>query len=117
MTKIWFKLFIAAVLEVAWVVGLAHAYSFWTWTATIALIIVSNYLLITAAQILPTGTAYAFFVGLGAGGTVLAEVLFFGEPLEPAKILLIAVLLFGVIGLKLTTDYEGDESAERGCSQ
>jgi paired small multidrug resistance pump len=114
MTKTWLKLFIAAVLEVAWVVGLAHAYSFLTWTATVALIIISNYLLITAAQILPTGTAYAVFVGLGAGGTVLADILFFDEPLEPVKILLIAVLLFGVIGLKLITDSESDVKVERG---
>lgn len=115
MTKTWLKLFIASILEVAWVVGLAHAYSFWTWTATIVLIIISNFLLITAAQVLPTGTAYAIFVGLGAGGTVLAESLLFGEPLEPVKILLVAALVIGVIGLKLITDSESDVNMERSC--
>lgn len=116
MARVWLKLFVAAILEVGWVVGLAHAYSFWTWTATVALIIISNYLMIAVAQILPAGTVYAIFVGLGAGGTVLAETLFFGEPLEPMKIILIVVLLFGVIGLKSTTDSEGDASVERSCS-
>lgn len=114
MNKNWIKLFIAALLEVFWVIGLAHAYDFWTWTATVILIILSNYLMITVAQVLPAGTVYAVFVGLGAGGTVIAEILFFGEPFMWEKIFLIAVLLSGVIGLKLVTDNESDEVAEGG---
>lgn len=116
MNKNWIKLFIAAILEVFWVIGLAHAYDFWTWTATVILIIVSNYLMITVAQELPAGTVYAVFVGLGAGGTVVAEILFFGEPFRWGKILLIAVLLSGVIGLKLVTDNESEVVKEGGRS-
>jgi len=116
MNKNWIKLFVAAFLEVFWVIGLAHASDFWTWTATVILIIVSNYLMITVAQVLPAGTVYAVFVGLGAGGTVIAEILFFGEPFRWAKIFLIGVLLSGVIGLKLVTDYESDKIAEGGRS-
>lgn len=81
MNKHWTKLLVAVVLEVAWVVGLAHAYNFWTWTATVIFIILSNYLMISVAQTLPAGTVYAVFVGLGTGGTVLAEILFFKSPL------------------------------------
>ncbi len=114
MSKYWIQLFVAAFFEVFWVIGLAHANGFWTWTATVILIIVSNYLMITVAQVLPAGTVYAVFVGLGAGGTVLAEILFFGEPFKWAKIFLIAVLLLGVIGLKFITDHEDDEVAEGG---
>src|SRR5690625_1046452 len=116
MSKNWIKLFIAAFLEVFWVIGLAHDYDFWTWTGTVIFIIVSNYLMITVAQVLPAGTVYTVFVGLGAGGTVIAEVLFFGEPFRWAKIFLIAVLLSGVIGLKLVTDNESDEVPEGGRS-
>src|SRR5690625_5084853 len=105
----WIKLFFAAILEVFWVIGLTHSYNFWTWTATVILIIVSNYLMITVAQVLPAGTVYAVFVALGAGGTVIAEILFFGEPFKWAKIFLIAVLLSGVIGLKLVTDNKSDK--------
>src|SRR5690625_4776006 len=112
----WIKLFFAAFLEVFWVIGLTHSYNFWTWTATVILIIVSNYLMITVAQVLPAGTVYAVFVGLGAGDTVIAEILFFGEPFKWAKIFLIAVLLSGVIGLKLVTDNESDEVPEGGRS-
>lgn len=112
MKASWIKVFIAAVIEVLWVIGLTHAYDLLTWTGTAIAIIVSNYLMITAAQELPAGTVYAVFVGLGTGGTVLAEILFFGEPFEWIKIVLIAVLLVGVIGLKLVTDDREKKEAE-----
>ena len=104
------KLLIAAFLEVFWVIGLANAYDIWTWTITILLIIVSNYLMITVAQILPTATVYAVFVGLGAGGTVIAEIVFFGESFHWIKVLLISILLLGVMGLKSVTDDDSERT-------
>ena len=89
MKKYWFTLFLASFFEVLWVIGLAHSYNFLTWTLTVILIIVSNVLMIKVAQILPTTTVYTVFVGLGAGGTVVAEILFFGEPFNWLKIFLI----------------------------
>ncbi|MDR4889811.1 SMR family transporter [Fredinandcohnia sp. QZ13] len=112
MNTNWIKVFIAAVLEVFWVIGLTHSYDFWTWTGTVIAIIISNYLMITAAQVLPAGTVYAIFVGLGTGGTVIADILFFGEPFKWTKILLILLLLVGVIGLKLVTDEKVEKGAE-----
>ncbi|MFD1412274.1 DMT family transporter [Oceanobacillus jeddahense] len=108
----WIKVFIAAFLEIFWVIGLTHSYDFWTWTGTIILVIVSNYLMITAAQVLPAGTVYAVFVGLGTAGTVIAGILFFGEAFKWEKIILITTLLFGVIGLKLVTPDKAKEGAE-----
>ena len=93
-------------------IGLAHAYDFWTWTGTIIALIISNYLMITAAQVLPAGTVYAVFVGLGTAGTVISEILFFGEAFKWVKILLILLLLVGVIGLKLVTDDKEEEGGE-----
>ncbi|THE13023.1 QacE family quaternary ammonium compound efflux SMR transporter [Bacillus timonensis] len=112
MNTNWIKVFIAAVLEVFWVIGLTHSYDFWTWTGTVIAIIISNYLMITAAQVLPAGTVYAIFVGLGTGGTVIADILFFGESFKWTKILLILLLLVGVIGLKLVTDEKVEKGAE-----
>lgn len=112
MNKNWLTLFFAAFLEVFWVIGLAHSYNFWTWLLTIFLIVVSNYLMIKVAQVLPTATVYAVFVGLGAGGTVIAEIIFFGESFNWLKVLLITLLLTGVIGLKLVTDQEKNHSYE-----
>lgn len=104
MNRHWIQVFVAAFLEIFWVIGLAHSYNLWTWLGTIFCIIVSNYLMITAAQILPAGTVYAVFVGLGTAGTVISEILFFAESFRWEKILLILVLLIGVIGLKVVTD-------------
>lgn len=103
MNKHWYKVFVAAFLEVFWVIGLAHSHDVWTWTGTVIALIVSNYLMITAGQVLPAGTVYAVFVGLGTAGTVISEIFFFEEPFQWAKVLLILILLTGVFGLKAVT--------------
>lgn len=69
--------------------------------ATVVALVVSFYLIITASIKLPVGTVYAVFTGLGTAGTVLAEMILFDEPVKPVKLLLIALLLAGVLGLKL----------------
>lgn len=112
MNKDWIKVFVAAFFEVLWVIGLKHANSFWTWGGTVIAIIISFYVMIMAGKKLPVGTVYAVFVGLGTAGTILSEVLFFGEPFKLAKILLILLLLAGVIGLKLVTKDQEQEGAE-----
>lgn len=112
MNKHWNKVFIAAFLEVFWVIGLAHSYDVWTWTGTVIALVVSNYLMITAGQVLPAGTVYSVFVGLGAAGTVISEILFFGETFKWEKILLILILLIGVFGLKAVTGDKVQEGVE-----
>ncbi|MGI6492106.1 MAG: QacE family quaternary ammonium compound efflux SMR transporter [Peptococcaceae bacterium] len=112
MNKYWITVFIAALIEVGWVIGLTHAYDFLTWTGTIIAIIVSNYLLVAAGQVLPAGTVYAIYVGLGTTGTVVSDIIFFGEPFNVEIIILIAVLLAGVTGLKLVTDDNVEKGAE-----
>lgn len=103
MNRAWTLVICGAVIEVGWVTGLKHAHDLLTWTGTILAIIASFALLIKAASKLPVGTAYAVFTGLGTTGTVLLEILVFGEPFKLLKILLILVLLTGVIGLKVVT--------------
>lgn len=112
MNTNWLKVFIAAFFEVFWVIGLKHAYDFWTWAGTVVSIIISFYLMIMAGRKLPVGTVYAVFVGIGTTGTVFSEIIFFGEPFKVEKILLIAILLAGVIGLKLVTIDKGQEGEE-----
>ncbi|WP_213422475.1 DMT family transporter [Bhargavaea massiliensis] len=107
--KDWWKIIVAAIFEVGWVIGLKHADSALDWAGTAVAIYVSFYLLIVAGRTLPVGTAYAVFVGLGAAGTVIAEIILFGVPVNPAKLILIAVLLAGVVGLKFVTDQGGEK--------
>ena len=59
--------------------------------------------MISASKQLPVGTVYAVFVGIGVG-TVIADMLFFGEPFTIMKVVLLLLLLVGIIGLKLSTN-------------
>ncbi|MFC0270869.1 DMT family transporter [Metabacillus herbersteinensis] len=101
MKNKWLIVYIAALFEVMWVSGLKHAGTSLEWTGTIIAILISFGLLIRATNFLPVSTVYAVFTGLGAAGTVLIEILFFGEPLKLLKILLIVLLVAGVVGLKV----------------
>ncbi|MEH7494753.1 DMT family transporter [Neobacillus niacini] len=112
MNANWMKVFVGAFFEVFWVIGLKHASGFWTWTGTVISIMVSFYLIIIASRKLPVGTVYAVFVGLGTAGTVISEIIFFGEPIKVEKIMLIALLLVGVLGLKLLTKDDNQEGVE-----
>lgn len=118
MNKKWLLVFIAGVFEICWVIGLKHPVYLWEWTGTVISIIVSFVLLIYASAKLPVGTVYAVFAGMGTAGTVLAEMILFGEPFKLLKMALILLLLCGVIGLKLVTDQKEDqEAAQKGADQ
>ena len=109
----WFKVFIAALFEVLWVIGLKHADSILEWLGTVLAIVISFYGLIASGRRLPVGTVYAVFVGLGTAGTTAVDILVFGEPFKFEKIIFIALLLAGVIGLKMVTDKtDAKEGAE-----
>lgn len=100
----WFKVILAGLIEIVWVTGLNTANSLLSWTGTFIVIIISFFLVISACKYLPVGTVYAVFVGIGAVGTVLVDMIFFGDPFDLVKISLIIILIIGIIGLKLTTE-------------
>lgn len=110
MNKNWLYVLIGGIIEVVWVTGLKHAENGWEWLITAAAIAASFWLIIEASRRLPVGTVYAVFTGIGTAGTVLTEMLVFGEPFRWSKTLLIALLLLGVIGLKLITDRQQEEA-------
>jgi len=111
MNKTWLSVIVAALFEVGWVIGLKHASGVLEWGATAIAIIVSFTLMIMASRSLPVGTVYAVFVGLGTAGTVLAEIMWFGTPVQTNKMILIGVLLLGVIGLKMLSKEKQREAA------
>lgn len=112
MNRNWLYVFIGGLIEIVWVSGLKHAGSVWEWALTALAIIISFALIIAASKRLPVGTVYAVFTGIGTAGTVLAEMILFGEPFKLAKVLLIGLLLAGVIGLKLVTDQQSAKGGE-----
>ncbi|MEF3304927.1 DMT family transporter [Paenibacillus sp. GYB003] len=109
MNRNWTLVFVAGLFEIAWVSGLKHANGVWSWLGTVAAILISMDLLIRASKRLPVGTTYAVFTGIGTAGTVLIEMVVFGEPFKIAKLLLILLLLAGVIGLKVVTGEQGSK--------
>lgn len=100
----WLYLFIAGVLEIGWAIGLKYTQGFtklWPSTLTIAAMIASMYLLAMAARTLPIGTAYAVWTGIGTVGAAALGIALFGESADWKRILCIALIVAGIVGLKL----------------
>lgn len=100
----WTYLFIAAVLEIVWAVGLKFTEGFtrlWPSVGVGAAMAGSMFLLALAARGLPIGTAYAVWTGIGAAGTAILGILLFHETASALRLVCIALILTGVIGLKL----------------
>lgn len=106
MLKHWLRVVYGAIFEVGWVMGFKHAATFWEWGLTALAVTLSFYFLIKAGEVLPAGTAYAVFVGLGTLGTTVTGVLAFGEPVSLVKVALIFLLLIGIRGLQMVTARE-----------
>ena len=102
----WLILGVAALFEVGWAIGLKYTDGFtrvWPSLWTVAALVVSVGLLAAAARTLPIGTAYAVWTGIGAAGTALLGVWLFGEPATAARLLCIALIVAGVVGLKVVS--------------
>jgi len=102
----WLILFVAGLFEVAWAIGLKYTDGFtrlWPSVATVAAMVVSVVLLGIAMKTLPVGTAYAVWVGIGAVGTAILGVVLLGEAANAGRIVSLALIVAGVIGLKLST--------------
>jgi quaternary ammonium compound-resistance protein SugE len=101
----WLILFIAGLFEIGWAVGLKYTDGFTRLlpsVATIGAIVISLGLLGIALKTLPVGTAYAIWVGVGAAGTAIAGMILFGETASVGKFLSLALIVGGIVGLKLT---------------
>ena len=102
----WTILVIAGLFEVGWAIGLKYTDGFtrlWPTVGTVLAMIVSLWLLGVAMKSLPVGTAYAVWVGVGAVGTVLLGILLLGEPANAGRLVSIALIIAGIVGLKLAT--------------
>lgn len=102
----WLLLLVAGLLEVIWAVGLKYTNGFsrlWPSVGTVSAMIVSVWLLALAMKTLPVGTAYAVWTGIGVIGTVILGVYLFNESMNPARLACIALIVAGIIGLKVIT--------------
>jgi len=102
----WIVLFVAGLFEVCWAIGLKYTdgfSKFWPSVGTIGAMTASVVLLGWAMRSLPVGTAYAVWTGIGAAGTAILGILLFAESAALSRLACIAVIVAGIIGLKLTS--------------
>jgi len=100
----WTMLVAAGLLEIVWAIALKEAEGFtrlWPSLVGIAAALVSFVLLTLALKSLPAGTAYAAWVGIGAVGVAVVGMVWFGEAAAPARLASLALVVIGIIGLKL----------------
>ena len=102
----WLWLLAAGLLEIVWAVGLKYSEGFTRLTPSAITAVAmgaSFWCLARALKDIPLGTGYAIWVGIGAVGTAIAGVLLFSEPATWPRAFCIALILAGIIGLKLTS--------------
>ena len=102
----WFILFIAGLFEIGWAVGLKFTEGFTRPIPTILTgisLVASMGLLGWAVKSLPLGTAYAVWTGVGAVGTAIVGILLFKEPAAAGRLVCLALIVSGILGLKLFT--------------
>ena len=106
MSNAWLLLIVAGLFEIVWAVGLKYTQGFTRplpSALTIGAMTVSMYLLARAVRTIPVGTGYAVWTGIGAVGTALVGVWLLGEPRTVGRLLAIAAIVGGIVGLKLAT--------------
>lgn len=100
----WIILFIAGLFEIGWAVGLKFTDGFtrfWPTVWTAVSLVASMALLGWSVKTLPLGTAYAVWTGIGAVGTVIVGIILFKEPATVARLVCVAMIVAGILGLKL----------------
>lgn len=109
----WGLVILGGIVECFWASGLKYSDNLFAFTLTGIGIFISFISMILAVKVLEIGIAYSVFVGIGTAGITLAEILIFNEPFSPLKILFIATLLVGVIGLKLSSSEKEEAQEEK----
>lgn len=102
----WLALGIAGLLEVVWATSMKYSNGFtrlWPSVVTVVTMLASFLLLAQAMRVLPLGTAYAVWTGIGAVGAAIVGIVVLGEPRTALRIAFIAMIVGGIAGLKATS--------------
>ena len=102
----WLLLLLAGFCEVGWAISLKYTHGFTRFWPSVGVFgggVVSVYLLGLATKQIPIGTAYAVWTGIGAVGTALLGIALFGEPRTAIRLGCIALIVAGIIGLRLVS--------------
>ena len=102
----WLYLIVAGLLEIGWPIGLKmsqQADSRWLGIAiAVAFMVASGFMLWLAQKDIPMGTSYAVWTGIGAAGTFLVGILFYGDAATFGRIAGVLLIISGVITLKIS---------------
>lgn len=104
----WLYLFIAAIFEVGWPLGFKlsglHPERFWTYISLASIsMLLSGIFLYFAQKYIPVSTAYIIWTGIGAVGTFLLGICFFGDSSSILRMFFAFLILVGIVGLEITS--------------
>jgi quaternary ammonium compound-resistance protein SugE len=104
MTIAWAFLLLAGFFEICFTICLKYSQGFTRLIPsiiTVVFIVLSFFSVSQAMKTIPIGTAYAVWAGIGAAGTVLCGIIFFGDSYHIIRLISILLIIIGIIGLKL----------------
>ncbi len=104
----WVYLIVAGGLEVFWstCLKLSEGFSVLRFSILTVIGMIFSFLFLSqATKTLPLGTSYAIWTGIGDLGAVIVGVLLFKESVSPLRLMFVALLLIGIIGLKATSGH------------
>ena len=104
MTVAWIFLLLAGFFEICFTIALKYSEGFSKLIPsiiTVTFIVLSFFSVSQAMKEIPIGTAYAVWAGIGAAGTVICGILFFGDSYHIVRLISIFLIIIGIIGLKL----------------
>lgn len=102
----WIILVLAGLTEIGWAVGLKYTEGFsrfWPSVGTVTAMVVSMILLGIAMKSLPIGMSYAVWTRIGTVGTTILGIWLFGESMSAMRLVCIALIAIGIVGLKLVS--------------
>lgn len=102
----WFYLVVAGLFEIGWPLGLKLSQTMDTkWPGFVIAGLsmgLSGFFLWLAQRQIPIGTAYAVWTGIGAVGTLIVGILFFGDSASVWRMLSALLIVVGIVGLRLS---------------
>ena len=103
----WSFIVLGGIFEVVWAVAMKYSDGFADlfWSAVAIVFIVMSMVMLSKAIAsgIPLGTAYAVWVGIGAGGTFVYGILFMNEPSGALRIMFVVLIIAGIVGLQRTS--------------
>jgi len=102
----WIYLLLAGLFEIGFAIGMKYSEGFskpLPTAATVVSALISLYLMSQAMKSIPVGTAYAIWTGIGALGVAVLGIFLFNDSASPARLGCVALIVAGVIGLKLVS--------------